>query len=289
MSFRRNSFLALFFLAPACSLYNSALLDEIEDDDGGDGDGDGDGDFLPFTGGSTSGGGSTGGGTSGGASTGSNSGDGGGPGPGGDTGSGGEQGSCDDEAPALPSKTTLDLIDDFNVNWPRLNSSVSTWDGSWTSNAQAGSVENSNYTPKTASPTAWEPGRGGYVSVSCDDSDLALHLKSTGSDDYGVGFDGRLMEDATDVDLSAYSGLIFFARTPNSTKLKVAFALGADPDVNVEEVSVPPIGTGWGQAIEIPIPSGVTDAALIKFVAQRVPGDGEDIDIWIDNVGLYTE
>ncbi len=261
-------------MAPACNLYNDALLQMSEG-----GDGDGDGDFLPFAGGTAGTGGSgTGAGMSGGASSGSSSGDGGG--PGGDTGSGGDA-SCTEPPENFTGVSETLLLDDFNIDWPKLNSSTPEWNGSWsTIKDNAGAT----LTPLAATSIAWA--EGGYTPL-CTASKMALRVEAMGSDSWGVSFDGKLIEPTTDEDLSDYQGVIFWARSDNGSRIRLGFAEAATPNMSTE-ASVPPLAATWTQ-YKIPFPSGVaTNIAIVKIVGFNSPSDEtKKIDFMIDEISFY--
>lgn len=309
---RWSLLIAVTSALPSCSVYNESLL---EDAVGGDGDGDGTGGSEDDTGGTGSGAASGGGTPSSGSSTGSGGSDetggmggemtGGSPGGGSDGGSGGTPNTggttggtggtpadCIDGAPAafMDLGTTKEL-DSFDNDWPLLTSKVTAWnnEGYWSGAGDPGVVLAKSLKPKGNS-LEWEAGKG-YVGV-CDTSGYALHIHATGSDAWGVSFAAQFNSAKTNVDLSAYDGVVFWARSDNKSLLKVAYATAAAPNVDIGTAPVPPLSASWVQkTMAFPTAAAFepTTVALLKFIGVAPSGGDGTIDIWIDNVTFYTD
>ncbi len=288
---------------PSCLVYDQGLLDTIDGEDnvtasgGSSGTGGSGGNVDGGTGGEVATGASAG--TGGGGDSGGTGGMGGDMPTGGDGGTGGNattggtgggtQPECVDAPPGeftgLGATTELD---NFDIDWPKLSSEVTAWNakGYWSGAGESAAVTES-LTPKGDS-AEWEAGKG-YIE-SCEAGNNALNIHATGSTEWGVSFAAQFNAGKTDVDLSDYDGVVFWARSENKSILKVAYATAADPLIDIGTTQVPPLTTTWTQR-KMPFPTVAAfdplEVALIKFVG--VPPNGEEtIDIWIDNVTFYA-
>ncbi len=268
---------------------------------------------MRVTGGSTSTGASGGnvdGGTGGEMSSGATAGTGGSEdtggtgGIGGETPTGGESGTGGNSATGGTGGTPTECVDgptgtftdvgttkgfdNFKFDWPALSNGVSAWDGFWSGAGDDGVTAADSLIPFGDS-LEWEAGRG-YAKI-CDAEDYALHIHATGSDEWGVSVSAQFTGEKTDVDLSAYDGVVFWVRSDNKSLLKIAYATAAAPLVDIGTEPVQPLGAGWDQrTMAFPTVAAFDPAevALIKFIG--VAPNGEDtIDIWIENVTFYTD
>lgn len=273
--------IALATLLPSCFVYDESLLGE---DDGnpsvgggsngtGGSDSGGDGGGLSQSGGSTGGGtpgvgGSGDGGTPGGGGTTS----GGGNGAGGSTGGGTGTGCYG----AFTDVNATFLLDDFNTDWRSIGDGTE-FTGSW-------SVSNDS-TGTGISPTVAD---WGYEADTCAGAeDTALHIVGTNYSTWGASYDATLMVGVTEVDLSDYDGVVFWARSDATPKNQIKLGITATGSPVAE--STPRVLTAAWKQYKIPFPSGpdATKVKAVQFVAAAVAA-GDSFDIWIDDVHFYN-
>lgn len=275
-------------VASSCTLYDADLLEQAQggaSDDDGDGDGDdatggalgtggregpGSGSAGPGAGGTSPGGG---GGGSGGASNGS----GGGEATGGQTGTGGQ--ACDEsvgeKGETTGHETTL-LVDDFDTEWTELGPHFDGW---WFA---AGDMNGAGLSPTDLD---WH-----YDQDPClSPGDTSLHITGSGYDSWGASYDANLDKDLEAVDLSAYSGVTFWARSSASPHDRILVALSDTDDENGTgsiAAGTKLIGEQWQQ---FDVPFDVTsNLAQAQVLHLAIVASGA-FDVWIDDLVLYTE
>lgn len=277
--------LASAVASPSCIVYDSDLLEQAVggESDGvgsgsatggsgqgtgaspGDGDGDlnpsggvaGDGDD-PGTGGNDASGGSSAGGA---------------PGAGGNSGTGGVMVDCGEiGAPgAFTNVSSTQLVDDFEQAWNKLGQGA-TYTGFWF--VARDDDSNDDLTPLV--------GNWFYESEPCTDTDV-LHIVGNGFMTWGVSYDAQLMADVGEVNLSAFTGVAFWARSDASNQIKVAISHtdGGSPS------SSPPIfiGDEWEQhLVPFPVEADTTKATVVHLVVVNAPS----FDVWIDDLSFYV-
>ena len=304
---RSSKWLSLLvaFTLPSCVLYDQALIDDSTGavvGDGGTAAVGGSGVGGDFGTGGTVGGG-TGGmigsggidGATGGAGASDSGGTGGdistgGGGTGGDSATGGSGTGGDSGCGGPPDDFTgiseSELIDNFDNDSPRLTNGTSAWGGNWSTNAN-----DTTLTPLAATSELWTDYPGYEVYVPCaGGTDLALHVIAKGSDSWGISFDAKLKGGGGDVDASQYDGVIFWAKSINSTKVRLGFTSSPNAP-NGSEAVLPPLPPQWTQK-KIPFPNDVdqTKIAIVKIVGFNFPIDSSiDIDFWIENISFYKD
>lgn len=299
--------LILAALLPSCVIYDQALIDEAAQDSVQSGGG-----FTLPPGGTGGTGGQIGSGGTGGEpgtggapvtpSGGSSTGGAPGGGTGGEPASGGTGGSdvCEGEVGEFTDVDldTLELIDDFNINLPPLSNDMPGSAGSWSTQAEAAALPSLN--PKAKDSLSWAADSTGYESYSCDENNLAMHIQASDTTVWGVSFTGKLLESGKDVDLSAYAGVVFWAKSSNLTSLEIAWTNEANEDDEVGS-GKETLGANWKQ-YKAPFPADMpadpdrdeyphafssSALSIVKLLGR--PGAGSKVDLWIEDLTLYSE
>ena len=253
---------------PGCFVYDKSLL-------GIDGDGDGSGGAAPGSGATNSGGdGNTG-------NTGGNGSPTGGMGGDNPNGTGG----------GTPVDPNLFIVTDASE--PSYDNSPNPFYGQW-----------DRYNDNSGG--SWDKGLSAMFEPRADDaSNTALHVKGSGFSDWGVGVFVTLKQGAgaaESVDLTAYDGLRFFAKSDDeSKKVSVKFADVASHQPNCESATPSSCNNHAGGAprtltnawkeytIAFPLPErdpafDYTKAFAIHFTLD--PADN-NVDFWIDDIAFF--
>lgn len=292
--------LILAALLPSCVIYDQALIDEAAQDSVQSGGGS----TLPSggTGGQVGGGGSGGEPGTGGApvtpSGGSTTGGAPGGGTGGEPASGGTGGAdvCEGEVGEFTDVDleTLELIDDFNLNLPPLSNDMPGAAGSWSTFAEDDALPSLN--PRAKDALSWTAESTGYESYSCDENNLAMHIQASGAKSWGVSFTGKLLASGENVDLSAYAGVVFWAKSSNNSSLEIAWTNESNENIELG-TGTQILGANWKQykvpfpadTSEEPYPDGFSSSALsiVKLLGRSTSGGA--LDIWVEDLTLYSE
>ncbi len=272
--------MSFLFVVSSCTLYDAELINQAQ---GTAGDGDGDG----RTGGSDGAGGSGGAGSGGiGPSAGGHGGGSGASGSGGDApdggtggGTGGAGEDCDPNSGEKGTFTGHDstwLIDDFDIEWTELGPNFTGW---WYAAGDA------NGTGLSPTAVAWSYDHDGCLPPG----DGSLHITGSGYDNWGASYDANLDKDLNAVDLSAYAGVTFWARSSASPKNQIMVALTDADDANGTgsiASGTRLIGQQWTQ-VDVPFDASLTLEEVI--VLHLVVVASEAFDVWIDDLSLYSE
>jgi hypothetical protein len=170
------------------------------------------------------------------------------------------------------------LLDNFNTDWPRYNEPSGVFSGvagEWTSSSNS-----ADFTPQKASSVSWES--ASYGERECLPSEN-LAFRAASADAQWISVEAALSPSG--LDLSGFTGLILYARSPEESELRVTFLDGSTS----LEVHAGHLGPSW-EEIRVPFVASPefdpSSARALKFLVKP-EYESRPVELWLEDVAVY--
>ncbi len=275
---------------PSCLIYDESLLGSDSDSNpstGGDGS---------ASGGATPGSGGAGTGsmpaTGGDLGTGGAAPSGGGTATGGNVGTGGSTSDCSGVGTtmaytdvtawtyfpdAVASTALIDNLNGFDHNFV---GNTGTFNGNW----QTG-VDDPTNTSLNPTGASWT----NYQDPCLPADNLSLHATGTGYKNWGASFNAELKSPIANVDVTAYDGVVFWARSAAATNQKIRIDFADDThSVTTTELTIQANSKWKAYQVKFPVGLTLTKVRIVYISAMPVADDTSSFDFWIDDPSFYV-